>query len=405
MRLPFFYGWLVVAVVFVTMGIGVNARTAFSLLFPPILDEFGWERGVTAGAFSFGFLVSAVLSPSLGRLMDRRRPARRHRAGRRPDGGRAAAGAARDASPGTSTPRSACWWAAAACAWATPGSRCSCPTGSCAGAAWPSASPSPASASARSSCCRGCRRVIERCRLAHGLLGDGRPGAGRAGAAQPAAAQVGREDIGLQPDGAAAPERDGGRAAAVQRRRRGLGRRRLDARPRHAHGALLVDRARLLLRPLRLVRGAGAPDQVPGRDRLQPRRSRPGRWGSSASPASPARSRSATSRTASAANGCGPRAASGFAVCYVALLAAAVRPEPDAALRHDRWRRACSATASPRCSAPSSPRSSRAGTTARIFGTLMLAAIGGGALGPWVTGALHDALRQLRRSPSGSASC
>jgi MFS family permease len=56
------------------MGLGVNVRTAFSLLFPPILDEFGWERGITAGAFSFGFLVSAVLSPCIGRLMDRRGP-------------------------------------------------------------------------------------------------------------------------------------------------------------------------------------------------------------------------------------------------------------------------------------------------------------------------------------------
>ncbi|MGH8067912.1 MAG: MFS transporter [Candidatus Entotheonellia bacterium] len=56
------------------MGLGVNVRTAFSLLFPPILDEFGWERGMTAGAFSFGFLVSAVLSPFVGRLMDRRGP-------------------------------------------------------------------------------------------------------------------------------------------------------------------------------------------------------------------------------------------------------------------------------------------------------------------------------------------
>ena len=66
-RLPFFYGWIIVAVAFVTMALGVNARTAFSLLFPPILTEFGWQRGVTAGAFSFGFLISAMLSPLLGR--------------------------------------------------------------------------------------------------------------------------------------------------------------------------------------------------------------------------------------------------------------------------------------------------------------------------------------------------
>jgi MFS family permease len=73
-RLPFYYGWLVVAVVFVTMGIGVNARTAFSLLYPPILEEFGWERGVTAGVFSFGFFLSALLSPLFGRMMDSRGP-------------------------------------------------------------------------------------------------------------------------------------------------------------------------------------------------------------------------------------------------------------------------------------------------------------------------------------------
>src|SRR5205085_16922 len=74
MRLPFFYGWVIVGVAFVTMAVGVNARTAFSLLLPPILDEFGWERGVTAGAFSFGFMVSACLTPALGHLMDRRGP-------------------------------------------------------------------------------------------------------------------------------------------------------------------------------------------------------------------------------------------------------------------------------------------------------------------------------------------
>jgi MFS family permease len=73
-RLPFFYGWLIVGISFVTMAIGVTARTAFSLLLPPLISEFGWERGLIAGAFSFGFLVSAILSPIVGRLMDRRGP-------------------------------------------------------------------------------------------------------------------------------------------------------------------------------------------------------------------------------------------------------------------------------------------------------------------------------------------
>jgi MFS family permease len=71
MRLPFFYGWIVIGVTFVTMAIGVNARTSFSLFFPSIIDEFGWQQGVTAGAFSFGFLASAVVSPLIGRTMDR----------------------------------------------------------------------------------------------------------------------------------------------------------------------------------------------------------------------------------------------------------------------------------------------------------------------------------------------
>jgi MFS family permease len=72
--LPFFYGWVIVVVVFITMAIGVNARTAFSLFYPPILQEFGWERGITAGAFSFGFVASAIASPLIGRLMDRAGP-------------------------------------------------------------------------------------------------------------------------------------------------------------------------------------------------------------------------------------------------------------------------------------------------------------------------------------------
>lgn len=70
-RLPFFYGWVVVAIAFITMGVGVNTRTAFSLLFPPILAEFGWDRGRTAAAFSVGFIAAIAYAPMIGVLMDR----------------------------------------------------------------------------------------------------------------------------------------------------------------------------------------------------------------------------------------------------------------------------------------------------------------------------------------------
>jgi MFS family permease len=69
-RLPFYYGWVIVGIAFVTMALGVTARTFFSLLMPPLIEEFGWDRGLAAGAFSFGFLVSAVISPLVGRVID-----------------------------------------------------------------------------------------------------------------------------------------------------------------------------------------------------------------------------------------------------------------------------------------------------------------------------------------------
>jgi MFS family permease len=74
-RLPFFYGWVIVAIVFVTVAISVTARTSFSLLVPPVIDEFGWDRELVAGAFSAGFLLSALLGPVIGKMMDRYGPA------------------------------------------------------------------------------------------------------------------------------------------------------------------------------------------------------------------------------------------------------------------------------------------------------------------------------------------
>lgn len=60
-----------VAAAFATMGVGANVRTGFSLLFPPLLDEFGWSRAVTAATFSVGLLVATAGAPLIGWLMDR----------------------------------------------------------------------------------------------------------------------------------------------------------------------------------------------------------------------------------------------------------------------------------------------------------------------------------------------
>ena len=73
-RLPFYYGWIVVAVAFVTLGVGVNVRTAFSLLYPPILGEFGWPRADTAAIFSVGFATSMLITPFIGITVNRLGP-------------------------------------------------------------------------------------------------------------------------------------------------------------------------------------------------------------------------------------------------------------------------------------------------------------------------------------------
>ncbi len=74
--LPFYYGWVVVAVGFISLGMGASVRALFSLFFPPIIEEFGWERGLTASVFSLGFIVAALIFPLLGAWIDRYGPQR-----------------------------------------------------------------------------------------------------------------------------------------------------------------------------------------------------------------------------------------------------------------------------------------------------------------------------------------
>ncbi len=257
---------LIVAVTFVTMAIGVNARTAFSLFFPPIIGEFGWERGVTAGAFSFGFVVSGAVSPLIGRMMDRFGPRAVMELGV------ALMGGGLLLAPLTTQP----WHlyltigvmvGAGSVCLGYSGQSLFLPNwfirrrGLAMGLAF-------AGVGIGSVTLAAVGAAHDRAdRLAHRLHRDGHSGAGRAGADQSAAAQAAR---GYRPAAGwrCRADRDI-RRARLQHRRSRLGRHRLDAAPRASHRAFLVDRARLLLRAVHLVRGAGAPDQIPARHRLQ----------------------------------------------------------------------------------------------------------------------------------------
>ncbi len=72
-RLPFFYGWVVLACVclagFARQGPAVAVLSVFMV---PMTDAFGWTRTEMAGAVSLGGVLAAVVSPALGPVLDRR---------------------------------------------------------------------------------------------------------------------------------------------------------------------------------------------------------------------------------------------------------------------------------------------------------------------------------------------
>jgi sugar phosphate permease len=72
-RLPFFYGWVVLACVccaaFARQG---PAVATLSIFVEPMTADFGWSRTALSGAVSLGGAMAAVLSPLIGPLLDRR---------------------------------------------------------------------------------------------------------------------------------------------------------------------------------------------------------------------------------------------------------------------------------------------------------------------------------------------
>ncbi len=75
-HLPFFYGWVIVAVAFVCFMVGYAVWHSFSIFYVAILEEFGWSRGATAFTFSVFTIVYGFNSPVAGGLLDRFGPRR-----------------------------------------------------------------------------------------------------------------------------------------------------------------------------------------------------------------------------------------------------------------------------------------------------------------------------------------
>jgi MFS family permease len=67
----FFYGYIVVIAAFFIMVVSWAAYNSFGVFFNPLLEEFGWNRAVTSGAFSLSMFIYGVLGIVVGALNDR----------------------------------------------------------------------------------------------------------------------------------------------------------------------------------------------------------------------------------------------------------------------------------------------------------------------------------------------
>ncbi|MBI4082944.1 MAG: MFS transporter [Candidatus Lambdaproteobacteria bacterium] len=65
------YGWVMVAVAGVFLGVGGGSLSSISVFLKPLIAEFGWLRGQTAFAYTAGWLTAGLGGIALGYLNDR----------------------------------------------------------------------------------------------------------------------------------------------------------------------------------------------------------------------------------------------------------------------------------------------------------------------------------------------
>jgi MFS family permease len=73
---PFYYGWAIVGVSFLVLGLISLVISSFALFYVPVLHTFNWSRGSTAIMMSIYLVVSGITAPFAGGLIDRFGPRR-----------------------------------------------------------------------------------------------------------------------------------------------------------------------------------------------------------------------------------------------------------------------------------------------------------------------------------------
>lgn len=71
LSLPFYYGWFVVSLCFLTTLTSAGVRSSPSVLIHPLEAEFGWSRTLIAAAVSMNLLLFGIAAPLSGYLIDR----------------------------------------------------------------------------------------------------------------------------------------------------------------------------------------------------------------------------------------------------------------------------------------------------------------------------------------------
>jgi sugar phosphate permease len=71
LSLPFYYGWFILALCFLTTLTSAGVRSSPSVLIHPLEAEFGWSRALIASAVSMNLLLFGVAAPITGWLIDR----------------------------------------------------------------------------------------------------------------------------------------------------------------------------------------------------------------------------------------------------------------------------------------------------------------------------------------------